>query len=54
LTANSLQNPAQKCLKNLQKKFKEIKLLVIDEFGMIGKNLIYALDTSHWKTRVED
>jgi hypothetical protein len=49
-----IENPSAKCLQEMQNRFKNVKLLIIDEFSMIGKNLIGKLDirttkAGHWK-----
>jgi hypothetical protein len=40
----SIERPSAKCLQEIQSRFKKVKLLIIDEFGMIGKNLMGKLD----------
>jgi ATP-dependent DNA helicase PIF1 len=42
--SNSLRKPSPKVVKELQQRFKDLKLLIIDEFSMIGKNLLVSLD----------
>jgi ATP-dependent exoDNAse (exonuclease V) alpha subunit len=39
-----IENPSAKCLQEMQNRFKNVKLLIIDEFCMIGKNLMGKLD----------
>jgi hypothetical protein len=43
-THRTIENPSAKCLRKLQDRFQNAELVIIDEFSMIGKNMMGKLD----------